>query len=156
MLLQPCFKSTPRVSIFGNSWVSLITNCIYCQFDNKKKVRPERADFLFPDEMRSGLFAQFLQALGANVLALEIDHVMCIVTENAGRLILLQNDRIAVYVDFQSVALSDAHSAAQLDGQDDAAQLIYFSYDTGSFHCWVPSFISICIPVAGSFTMQTA
>ena len=54
-----------------------------------------------------------MRAIAADILTLEVDNVLCVTAEYAGRLVLLEDDMIAVNVDFQSVLYFDAHSAAQ-------------------------------------------
>ena len=72
--------------------------------------------------------------LGTNILSVERHDLFGTVTEDTSGLILLHHDAGAVDVDLQTVSLCDIQSTAQLDGQDNAAQLINFSYNTGRFH----------------------
>ena len=49
--------------------------------------------------------------------------------------ILFENDlAIVVGVDLQGVPLADAHGAADLFGDDDPAEVVDSSYDSGCFH----------------------
>ena len=77
---------------------------------------------------------QLLQAAAADVLAFEVDHIVGVIAEDAGGLILPKNDRGPFHVDLQGVLLLNAQVAAQLDGQHDPAQLVHLSHDTGRFH----------------------
>ena len=49
-----------------------------------------------------------MRAIAADILTLEVDNVLCVTAEYAGRLVLLEDDMIAVNVDFQSVLYFDA------------------------------------------------
>ena len=76
-------------------------------------------------------FQEFLQAVGADVLALEDMDVLGVVAENAGGLILLEHDRSPIYIDFQRILLCDVEGTAKLDGQHDAAQFVHTTDDAG-------------------------
>ena len=92
---------------------------------------------------RRGLVAfgqQFLLAGGTDVLALEGNDLLGTAAENAGGLVLAENDRLAVNVDLYGITQLDIECTAQLDGKYDATQLVYFSYNTCRFH------ISITFP----------
>ena len=55
-------------------------------------------------------------AIAADILTLEVDNVLCVTAEYAGRLVLLEDDMIAVNVDFQSVLyFGAAQSGARCD-----------------------------------------
>ncbi len=60
----------------------------------------------------------------ADILALEVDHVLCVIAENAGGLILAENNVISVNIYFQCVFLRDIQGASHLDRQNDTAELI--------------------------------
>ena len=75
-----------------------------------------------------------MRAIAADILTLEVDNVLCVTAEYAGRLVLLEDDMIAVNVDFQSVLYFDAHSAAQLNREHDATKFINLTNNTGGFH----------------------
>lgn len=77
---------------------------------------------------------QLFQALAADVLPLVGDHIAGVVAEDAGGLILAQDDRVAIHIDLQGVALVNVQGAAQLDGKDDPTQFIDFSDNSGGFH----------------------
>ena len=79
-----------------------------------------------------------LDALGANVLAVEGHNVLRAVTEDTGRLIFLHDDIGAIDVNLETVTLCDVKSAAKLDGEDNAPQLFDFTHDTGRFHKFHP------------------
>jgi len=78
-------------------------------------------------------FLKGLDALGANVLSTEHNHVLGIITEDTGGLILLQDDRRSIHVDLQRILFCDIQRAAQFDRKDDATQFIYFPHDSGRF-----------------------
>lgn len=75
-----------------------------------------------------------MRAIAADILTLEVDNVLCVTAEYTGRLVLLEDDMIAVNVDFQSVLYFDAHSAAQLNREHDATKFINLTNNTGGFH----------------------
>lgn len=81
------------------------------------------------------LFAlQLLETVGADIFAAEIDHVLGIVAENAGGLILLQDDGGSIYIDLQRVLFRDVQCAPELDGENDPAEFIDLSDNAGRFH----------------------
>ena len=86
---------------------------------------------VFPLRRESLLVHQLTDAVGADILALEVDDILGVITENTGGLILFQHDGRAVHIDLQGVLLRDVQGAAQLDGQHDAAQLVHLPYDAG-------------------------
>ena len=91
---------------------------------------------------------KFLDTVGTDVLPFEINDVLGVITEDAGRLIFLQHDRGAVHVDFKGVFLCNVQSAAQFDGEDNASQLINLSHDAGRFHFNTSFPVAFpCIPV---------
>ena len=73
--------------------------------------------------------AQLLHAVGTDVLAAVVLDVPAVTAEDAGRLVLLENNGLAVDIDFDSVLLRDVQRAAQLDGQNDSAELVDLSDD---------------------------
>lgn len=85
----------------------------------------------FSASQNSSLCLELLEALGADVLTLEVDDILGVVAEDASRMILVKNDVVAFNEDLESILLGDVKSTAQLDGEHDAAEFIYFSYDTG-------------------------
>ena len=89
---------------------------------------------------RSGVqLLQLRQAAGADVPAFILDDILYIVAESAGGLILLQNDLIAVHVDLQGILLRDIQGAPQFNGQNDAAEAVHLSDDSGSLHLYLSS-----------------
>ena len=95
------------------------------------------------DMYKGGLVAfaqQFLLAGGTDILALEGNDLLGTAAEDAGRLVLAKNDRLAVNVDLYRITKLDVEGTAQLDGKNDATQFVYFSYNTCRFH------ISITFP----------
>ena len=84
---------------------------------------------------------ELLEAVGADVLALVNRDVLRIAAEHAGRLVLFQNDRRTVHINFNGILLRDVQSPAQLNRQYDSAQLIHFSHNACRFHLFVPPFV---------------
>ena len=81
------------------------------------------------------LFAQeFLDAVGADIFALEVDHVLGVVAENTGGLIFLQDDRGAVHVDLKGVLLGNIQGATELDWENNPPQFIHLSHNSSRFH----------------------
>ena len=74
---------------------------------------------------------QFPDAVGAYVFTLEVDHILGVVAENAGGLVLFQYNGGAVHIDLQRILFRDVQGAAQFDGQDDPPQFIYFAHNAG-------------------------
>ena len=72
-------------------------------------------------------------ALGADVFPVEHNHVLGVVAEDAGGLILFQHNGGSVHVDFQGVLLRDVQRAAQFNREHNAAEFVHFAYNTGRF-----------------------
>ena len=79
-----------------------------------------------------------LEARVADVLALMDAEALGLPAENAGILVLGQDDLFAVHEDLQGVLLSDVQGATELDGDDDPAQFVNLAYDASGFHM-IPS-----------------
>ena len=84
---------------------------------------------------------ELAQAGRANVFTLEHRDVLRAVTEDAGRLILLQHDGGSVNIDLQGVLLRDVQGSSQFDGQDDTPQFVYPAYNSSGFHLCSTSFL---------------
>ena len=69
------------------------------------------------------LLFQLFHASSADVLALEYGDVLGLAAEDAGRLILFQNDRRTVNIDFNCVLFRNVQRAAQLNWKNDASKL---------------------------------
>ena len=80
------------------------------------------------------LILELVEAGLADVLALVVHNILRVVAEDAGRLILLEDDSRLINIDLERVLLSDVQSSAKLDGQDDSAEAVHLSYDAGRFH----------------------
>ena len=81
------------------------------------------------------LFAlEFLEAIGADVLAAEVDDILGIIAENTGGLVLFQDDGGSIYIDLQRVLFGDIQSTPELDGENDSAEFIDLSDNAGRFH----------------------
>ena len=98
---------------------------------NKKMCVPsERTFFVSPKNNLSISVFDFLYAIFADELAVEALNVVSVAAENAGRLILFENNGFAIDIDFDSVLLRDVKRAAQLDGQNNSAELVDLSDNT--------------------------
>lgn len=75
-----------------------------------------------------------LDAIRANVLSLIAYDTLCAVAEDAGGMILVENDVVTLNKDFQRITLGNIKSTAQFNGKDDASKLVNFSYNSGRFH----------------------
>jgi hypothetical protein len=67
---------------------------------------------------------QFSQALSADLLAFELDDIGRVVAEDAGGLILAENDIVAVYEDLYGIALGQVKGIPQFLGDNDSSKLI--------------------------------
>jgi hypothetical protein len=83
--------------------------------------------FLWPEKSISGLY--FVDAIGADVLALITDDIFRIIAKNAGRLVLFEDDAVPVHKDFQRVAFRNIERAPHFDRQHDTAELVNLSDD---------------------------
>jgi len=77
------------------------------------------------------LLVKSLDAAGAHVFAPEQNDIFGVIAEDTGRLIFTQHDGVTVYIDLQCVLGLNVQCVTQFNGQDDAAQLIHLSNDTG-------------------------
>jgi hypothetical protein len=67
---------------------------------------------------------QLSEALSADFLAFKLDDVGRVVAEDAGRLILTENDIVAVNEDLNGIALGQVEGVSQFLGDDDSSKLI--------------------------------
>ena len=86
--------------------------------------------FLFTSE----LVLDLIEAIGADAFAVEEDDIVSVVAENAGGVIFLQNDAVVVGEDLDRVLYFNIHCFADLDGEDDSAQLVDLSDHSRRFH----------------------
>ena len=86
----------------------------------------------------SGQCLHGLDALGADILAMEGYDVLCTIAEDTGGLILLHNNVGAIDVDLETIAFGDVQRTAKFNREDNPSQLVYFAYDTGRFHFFHP------------------
>lgn len=63
---------------------------------------------------------QLGKTVSANVFAFVIDNVSSLVAENAGRLILFEQDVLIVNIDLDRILFVDVERASQLDRQNDS------------------------------------
>lgn len=75
-----------------------------------------------------------LDALGADVFTLVAYNTLGAVAENAGGMILVEDDIVALNKNLQCVAFCNVQSTAELNGKNDSSELIYLSYNTGRLH----------------------
>ena len=77
------------------------------------------------------LFFDRLQALGADSLSLIVNDIVRVVAENAARLIFGKYDLIVIRKDLKRILFIYAHSFSYLDRQNDSAEMVYHSYNSG-------------------------
>jgi hypothetical protein len=65
----------------------------------------------------------------ANVLALEVYQIIRVIAEEAGRMILFQNDGLFVDEDFDGVLYVDTQCPAKFDGDYDPPEGVHFAND---------------------------
>ena len=75
---------------------------------------------------------------GQMFLPFVVDDVFRVITEDAGRLILAQDDGLAIHENLDAVFFLDAEGSSQLDGEHDTAQLVNFSNNTCRLHSKMP------------------
>ena len=83
--------------------------------------------------MISAQLLDLLEAGGADVLAFIIDNFLGIGAENAGRLMLFEDDHVAFCVDFDRISFCNIKSAAKFDRYYDSSEVVKFSDYTGGF-----------------------
>ena len=83
--------------------------------------------FIWPETLISGLY--FVDAVGADVLALITDDIFRIIAKNAGRLVLFEDDTVPVHKNFQRVAFRNIERTPHFDRQHDTAELVNLSDD---------------------------
>ena len=81
---------------------------------------------------------QLAAAAAADILIVIGRQLFLGAAENAAGEVLFKNDLIAVHIDFNITVDIDAEGAAQLDGENDAPEVVNFSYDAGGFHDTFP------------------
>lgn len=72
-------------------------------------------------------FFKRLNAIAAYVFSLIDHYIVGVVAENAGGLILAENNGVLVHIYFQGVSLCNVKCAAKLNRQYNASKLIDFS-----------------------------
>ena len=82
-----------------------------------------------------GLFLAFGSQLSHAGLAYELtlirNNVAGIAAENAGRMILFQNDAVILHENFDHILKIDIHRSAQFNGENDPSEGIELANDTG-------------------------
>ena len=115
-----------------------ISRCIM-EFNRKigKKYKKEpsgQSEGSFCRSIHGLLAIEVAQTHIADVFPLVRDDVPGIPAENAGGLILVEDDRGAVNIDLKGVALRNVQGPAELDGQNDTSQFIDLTNNSGCFH----------------------
>ena len=82
----------------------------------------------------SFVVSQLLQAAGAQILPLELEHIPGAVAKDAARPVFAQDDRGALHVDLQRVLFGDVQRASEFNWKYDPAQFIHFPYNASRFH----------------------
>ena len=78
--------------------------------------------------------AQLGAAAAADILVVIGSQLFLGAAENAAGQVLLKNDLITVYINFNITVDVDAEGAAKLYRENDTAEVVNFSYDAGGFH----------------------
>ena len=79
-------------------------------------------------------FLHLFDASTADALTVEIYGVVCAVAEDAGGLILLQDDAIVVGEDFDGILLLDIQNLSYFNGKHDSSQLVNLTDYSRRFH----------------------
>ena len=87
--------------------------------------------------------AQLGAAAAADILVVVGGQLFLGAAENAAGQVLLKNDLITVYINFNINVDVDAEGAAQLYRENDTAEVVNFSYDAGGFHSTGSSLIKL-------------
>ena len=85
---------------------------------------------VMPGEQVMASICQDPDAAGADIFALVVQQLPLGTAENAGGLILLQHDPVAVHVDLQSIPFFDVQIPPQLNRKHDPPQFIDFAHDS--------------------------
>ena len=84
------------------------------------------------------------ETVGADELALEVCNVACVVAEDAGRFVLLEDDLVFIYEDLNSIAVLDIHGVSDFDRENYSAEFVYLSYYACGLHDLLPPYIMVC------------
>ena len=79
--------------------------------------------------MSEGFFYLFKAAL-ANSLSAEENYVVCVIAENTGGLIFLEDDFVFIREYLKRILFVDIHGLSDADGKNYSSELVYFSYHT--------------------------
>ena len=82
----------------------------------------------------SELILDLVETIGADAFTVEENDVVCVVAEDAGGMILLEDDAAVVGEDLDGVLDLDVHRLADLNGEHDSAELVNFSDHSCRFH----------------------
>lgn len=76
-------------------------------------------------------FVQVMDAIHTDIFSVIIYQIAGARTEDAGRLIFLQNDLILIQINLYLIPLCDIQRTTQLNGKYNSSQIIKFTNDTG-------------------------
>lgn len=85
---------------------------------------------------------KLFQAVGADILALEVDDILSIGAEDAGRLVLFQDNGIALSINLDGISFGDVQGPAELNRDDQSSEVVKLSNDTSRFHDIIPFQVS--------------
>ena len=88
--------------------------------------------------INSDLFNKALYTALADKLALVFNEVLCLAAEDAVGLMLLEDDAVALYIDFNGVLFGQIEGSSHFNGQNDSSKLVELTNDTGGFHMFLP------------------
>lgn len=94
---------------------------------------------------------ELFQAVGADILALEVDDILSIGAEDAGRLVLFQDNGIALSINLDGISFGDVQGPAELNRDDQSSEVVKLSNDTSRFHDIIPFQVSKIL-VIGTFS----
>lgn len=77
------------------------------------------------------LFADFFDAMFADVFAFEFDDAVGAAAENTSGLVFFEHNGVFVNINFKGVFFFDVEGSSKFDGQDDSSKLIDFSNNAG-------------------------
>ena len=102
--------------------------------NKEKEPSHDQWDGSFLSILPSELLLELIQTFGANTLAVEKYDVVGVVAENAGRVVLLENDTVIIGENLNGILYFDVHCLSDFDRKNDSSQLVYFSDHSGGFH----------------------
>lgn len=117
-----------------------------CRHKNKKcAFSLKRTFFVSPKNIISISILDFLNAIAADELAVKALNVVRIAAENAGRLVLLENDLVVFDKNLNRITIAYSEVLSELNRDNESSELINFSYYACGFHMYSRSFHSVLI-----------